>query len=593
MRLLHTRTLELSEFLENATPAYAILSHTWEKEEVSFKDMQGPNAKKKAGYAKVQKCCEQAARDGYEYVWIDTCCIDKSSSAELSEAINSMYVWYKNAKTCYAYLADLDTKGWFGWLSEAPESFKKSRWFTRGWTLQELIAPARLEFFDKYWSPFGTKADRHSVLSEITGIDELTLIGGRELREVSIAKRMSWASKRVTTRVEDIAYCLIGIFGVNLPLLYGEGERAFIRLQEEIMRSSDDQSLFAWGFTDQESKVLHEADEKILYVSDYEKKPEPQRSTLRGFLARSPAAFEKSGNVVPYRNWDVSMPYSMTNQGLRLELPVVQHEGFKEYTAILACHFQDNYLGPLGIYISPVASPNGDQFARDVWRTNPVLVVPQHALQARLRTIYIRQDVLLPTYRDFDRRDHFLIRTYPGIVQEDNLNPSYILRKVFPTESWSESQKIIRVDHSGLYQEAALIFSKEGVEPEKVFAVLLRSRVSEDGAYQCGCSIVVLSSVPNDEAWPKLFHMDGEARPSESTESHIDLPVNPESGVSKEREMAVVKIGREVFLGQAMFVVDIDVWSSRLKNAPFFAALVDGKSLKGDDNSLPNSDQLL
>ncbi|PMD20736.1 HET-domain-containing protein, partial [Hyaloscypha hepaticicola] len=313
MRLLHTRTLELSEFLENATPAYAILSHTWEKEEVSFKDMQGPNAKKKAGYAKIQKCCEQAARDGYEYVWIDTCCIDKSSSAELSEAINSMYVWYKNAKTCYAYLADLDTKGWFGWLSEAPESFKKSRWFTRGWTLQELIAPARLEFFDKYWSPFGTKADRHSVLSEITGIDELTLIGGRELREVSIAKRMSWASKRVTTRVEDIAYCLIGIFGVNLPLLYGEGERAFIRLQEEIMRSSDDQSLFAWGFTDQESK----------------KKPEPQRSTLRGFLARSPAAFEKSGNVVPYRNWDVSMPYSMTNQGLRLELPVVQHEGFK------------------------------------------------------------------------------------------------------------------------------------------------------------------------------------------------------------------------------------------------------------------------
>ena len=578
MRLLHTKTLELSAFLENATPAYAILSHTWENEEVSFQDMQGPNEKKKAGYAKIQKCCEQAARDGYEYVWIDTCCIDKSSSAELSEAINSMYVWYKNAETCYAYLADLDiSKDSLGRLSEAPESFKKSRWFTRGWTLQELIAPAKLEFFDKYWSPFGTKADRHSVLSEITGIDELTLNGRRELRDVSIAKKMSWASKRVTTRVEDIAYCLIGIFGINLPLLYGEGERAFTRLQEEIMRSSDDQSLFAWGLTDQEYKVLHASDEKILCVSDYKKRLEAQPSTLSGFLARSPTAFEKSANVVPYRNWDVSQPYSMTNQGLRLELPIIQHDGFKEYTAILACHFQDNYLGPLGIYISPVASPNADQWARDMWYTNPVLVVPQHALRARLKTIYIRQEVLLPTNSDFDRRDHFLIRTYPRSVEEDWWNSPYKLHEVFPTGSWNESLKIIRVDHSGSYQEAALIFCNKRCEPEKIFAVLLRSRVSEDGAYQCGCSIVVLSSMPEADAWPNLFHinMDGAARSLESTDSQIDL--DPEDKLSKEREIAFVKIGREVFLGQAMFVVDIDVWSSRLKKAPFFAALVDRK----------------
>jgi hypothetical protein len=588
MRLLHTRTLELSEFLENATPAYAILSHTWEKEEVSFKDMHSPIGRRKAGYFKIQKCCQRAAQDGYQYVWIDTCCIDKSSSAELSEAINSMYVWYKNAGTCYAYLVDLEPtfkkSGWF--RQKAQESFKKSRWFTRGWTLQELIAPAQVEFYAKDWSPFGTKASQYSVLSEITGIDALTLIGVRELREVSIAKRMSWASKRVTTRVEDIAYCLIGIFGVNLPLLYGEGERAFIRLQEEIMRSSDDQSLFAWGLTDQEYEALQASDEKILYVSDYVKSTEAHPSTLRGFLARSPAAFEKSGNVVPYRNWDVSMPYSMTNQGLRLELPVIKHEGFKEYTAILACHFQDNYLGPLGIYISPVASENGDQFARDVWHTNPVLVVPQHALQAKLRTIYIRQEVLLPTYRDFDRRDHFLIRTYPGSIKEEY--SSYTLRQVFPTQSWSESQKIIRVEHSGLYQEAALIFSNKGGEFGKVFAVLLRSRVSEDGVHECGCSIVVLSSVPDSGVWPKLFHMDGEAKSSESTDSSIDLP---QDSHSKRRETVFVKIGREVFLGQAMFVVDIDVRSSRLKNAPFFAALVDGKSLKGDDNWLQNNIQ--
>jgi hypothetical protein len=578
MRLLHTRTLELSEFLENATPAYAILSHTWENEEVSFQDMQGPNAKKKAGYAKIQKCCEQAAQEGYEYVWIDTCCIDKSSSAELSEAINSMYVWYKNAETCYAYLADLDISNA---SLEAPEFFKKSRWFTRGWTLQELIAPARLEFFDKYWSSFGTKAGRHSDLSEITGIDELTLNGRRELRDVSIAKKMSWASKRVTTRVEDIAYCLIGLFGINLPLLYGEGERAFIRLQEEIMRSSDDQSLFAWGLTDQEYKVLHVSDERILCVSDYEKQIEAQPSTLSGFLARSPTAFEKSANVVPYRNWDFSKPYSMTNQGLRLELPIIPHEGFKEYTAILACHFQDNYLGPLGIYISPVASEDGDQWARDMWYTNPVLVVPQHALRAKLKTIYIRQEVLLPSNRDFDRRDNFLIRRYPRSVEEEWWNSPYKLREVFPTESWNESQKIIRVDHSGSYQEAALIFSNKGCEPEKIFAVLLRARVHEGGFYHSVCSIVVLPTMPEADAWPKLFHainMDGAARSPEDINSHIDL--NPEDKLSKEREIAFVSIGREVFLGQAMFVVDIDVRSIRLKKVPFFDAPVDRKSLK-------------
>jgi hypothetical protein len=569
MRLLHTQTLELGEFLENATPAYAILSHTWEQEEVTYQDMQGPNTKQKAGYIKIQRCCEQAARDGYEYVWIDTCCIDKSSSAELSEAINSMYVWYKNAKTCYAYLADVEpavkTQS-----STWPNSFRLSRWFTRGWTLQELIAPAKVEFYAKDWSPFGTKAELHLALSEITGIDEATLTGGRDLREVSIAKRMSWASKRVTTRVEDIAYCLIGIFGVNLPLLYGEGERAFVRLQEEIMRSSDDQSLFAWGLTTQEYKSLHET-----RVGD-DGASEP-KSTLWGFLARSPAAFEKSGNIVPYRNWEVSMPYSMTNQGLRLELPVIQHEGFKEYTAILACHFEDNYLGPLGVYISPVASPNGDQFARDVWYVNPVLIIPQHASQAKLRTIYIRQEVLLPTVRDFDRRDHFLIRTLP-----DDPDEEYSLHEVYPTESWNGSQKIIRVQDTGTDREGALIFRKKD-NIQKLFAVLVRAQVPEEGPesaeYQCGCSIVVLSSLPKREVWPKLFHMNGVAtelfnlcgieKTSESTYSYIDL--NPEDDLSKERETAFVKIGREVFLGQAMFVVDIGVWSSRLKKAPFFA----------------------
>ena len=571
MRLLHAQSLELCEFLENVTPPYAILSHTWEKEEVTYQDMQSPAAKLKAGYTKIERCCDQAVGDGYEYVWIDTCCIDKSSSAELSEAINSMYVWYKNATTCYAYLADVEPVLTVG--KSKPKiplaSFKRSRWFTRGWTLQELIAPARVEFFSGDWSLFGTKTLLHSTLSEVTGIDEATLTGSRNLREVSIAKKMSWASKRVTTRVEDIAYCLLGIFGVNLPLLYGEGEKAFVRLQEEIMRNSDDQSLFAWGLTQEEYDTVHAS------LPDTERTSVSQPSSLWGFLARSPAAFENSSNIVPYRNWEASKPYSMTNQGLRLELPVIQHEGFKEYTAILACHYEDNYLGPLGIYISPVASADGDQFARDVWYMHPVLIVPQHAAQAKLRTIYIRQDVLLPTVRDFDRRDHFLVRMMPEGPEED-----YALDKVYPPEHWNQAQKIIRGDDSESERIGVLLFGKKQ-GGKKAFAVLIRSQVPEDGAengsYQCACSIFVLPRYPGEDEWPHILRMEG-TKTTESTYSYIDL--NPEDDVNKERDTAFVKIGREVFLGQAMFVVDIGVRSSRVKKAPFFA-LQDGNLRPG------------
>ena len=163
----------------------------------------------------------------------DLCCIDKTSSAELSEAINSMYRWYQESGVCYAYLADVP-----------PNAFSKSRWFTRGWTLQELIAPSTVIFLDQKWQEIGTKSSLQRVISEITGIPTDILLGG-DLEDASIAQRMSWASKRETTRVEDAAYCLMGIFSIHMPMLYGEGERAFIRLQEEIMRVSDDHSLFA------------------------------------------------------------------------------------------------------------------------------------------------------------------------------------------------------------------------------------------------------------------------------------------------------------------------------------------------------------
>ncbi|KAF2252443.1 HET-domain-containing protein, partial [Trematosphaeria pertusa] len=221
MRLLDVRALQLKEFVDN-TPPYAILSHTWEEEEVLFADLFDlESAKKKKGFEKVSKACEQARRDGFDWIWIDTLCIDKSSSAELSEAINSMFAWYKRAAQCYAYLFDVS----------GLHDFKGSKWFTRAWTLQELLAPssigqgeiAGMEFFSSKWKSLGTKATLSRRISAVTGIAEAYL-RGQSLDTASISMRMSWAAERRATRAEDIAYSLLGIFDVNMPLLYGEGK---------------------------------------------------------------------------------------------------------------------------------------------------------------------------------------------------------------------------------------------------------------------------------------------------------------------------------------------------------------------------------
>ncbi|KAL2681119.1 hypothetical protein Neosp_008723 [[Neocosmospora] mangrovei] len=239
--------------------------------------MSTPAAVKKRGYVKIEKAASQAQEDGLDFVWIDTCCIDKTSSAELSEAINSMMSWYEKSERCYAYLADVQSG-----VSEdeLQASFANSSWFTRGWTLQELLAPAYLVFYSSDWSMIGTRNDWADRVSRITRIDRRFLsdlqitvddyIGfltspnthkiqiprlKTRLMEASVAERMSWASRRETTRVEDKAYCLMGIFDVNMPLLYGEGDKAFFRLQQEIMKTSDDQSILAWspeGFETQE-----------------------------------------------------------------------------------------------------------------------------------------------------------------------------------------------------------------------------------------------------------------------------------------------------------------------------------------------------
>lgn len=239
MRFLNTDTLTFKVF-NAASPVYAILSHRWgsDEDELSFQELESGADRhcEKRGFDKVAQFCRVASQNGYKWVWADTCCIDKSSSAELSEAINSMYRWYKEADTCYAFLEDI----------EEGEDIGKSDWFTRGWTLQELLAPEVVEFYDSGWNEIGTKFDMRETISNITGIDADVLRGSLIPSRFTVALRMSWAANRYTTRDEDVAYSLLGIFDVHMPLLYGEGWKAFTRLQEEILKVSEDYTMLAW-----------------------------------------------------------------------------------------------------------------------------------------------------------------------------------------------------------------------------------------------------------------------------------------------------------------------------------------------------------
>ena len=288
MRLINTYTYQVLEINFGWIPEYAILSHTWGDDEYLFGDRNKPDRRESAGFRKIAGCCTLAARQGYEYVWVDTCCIDKTSSAELTESINSMYRWYQESHRCYVYLADFV-------LEKAKHKegvkFRDCRWFRHGWTLQELLAPNHVVFYDAEWMEIGSKNLLQSLLTDICGISTRHLFCPRE---ASVAAKMSWASSRQTTRVEDVAYSLLGLFEINMPLIYGEGQNAFFRLEREIIQSSSDESIFAW------------TDERVVFS---------------GLLASSPESFWDSSDIVPIRLETLDRPpYSMTNQGLSIEL---------------------------------------------------------------------------------------------------------------------------------------------------------------------------------------------------------------------------------------------------------------------------------
>lgn len=317
MWLLNVRTRKLEEYVseEEKYGRYAILSHVWEDEEVTFQDIWNGIAEQRAGYAKIEHTCQRAEQDKLDFVWIDTCCIDKTSSAELSQAINSMYRWYYQAKVCYAYLYDVPT-----------QDFMDSKWFTRGWCLQELIAPGFLEFYDAEWKPIGTKISRVPEISEVTGIDSKVLRDRDAISTMSVASRMAWAANRKTSREEDWAYSLMGIFDVNMPMLYGEGPKAFGRLQEEIIKNSTDHSILVWQAW------------------------KPGHDTL--LLAPSPYGFRRAHNIMSWTQPGIDESFILSNKGLRISLPIL--ESMKNptlLTAVLNCRYSDNTTSQIALFL--------------------------------------------------------------------------------------------------------------------------------------------------------------------------------------------------------------------------------------------------
>lgn len=357
-----------------------------------------------------------------------------------------MFRWYSAAGVCYAYLSDVHLDGHSGpddalssvearaertpIHSAAYVSFEKSRWFTRGWTLQELIAPQRLLFFDAYWTPIGTKATLAEAVARSTKIDR-DVLTGRSFMSVNVATRMSWAASRETSRVEDRAYALLGIFDVNMPLIYGEGTKAFRRLQEEIIRTTADQSIFCWqNLPPDENEV----------DANY---------SFGALLAPSPDQFlvDNSGRR-RIRLWEDSPlagKHSLGNMGLEIHLPLIEEPESDEFWAkqflwgVLSCRYENDFDGLIALLLNPAARLRDTQGTRVLTirdsRFRTIRVPLQQALKAPFEHCIIRWDsAKAPSNPPLSSAftDKFWLRaTFPSDL-------SYVALRKGPSLAWVE-----------------------------------------------------------------------------------------------------------------------------------------------------------
>jgi hypothetical protein len=603
MRLLQTRTLKFEEFFDNAIPEYAILSHTWGAEEVSFQDAlritgaatpaATPAASAliqkdlacKAGWDKIKRTCSLALKDDLEYAWVDTCCIDKTSSAELSEAINSMFRWYECSKICYAYLADVPAVGTLD-PSDPGDQFKTSRWFTRGWTLQELLAPSNVIFFASDWSYMATRHELAAAISLITGIrrsflqrddgDDVgssctaqpakstekrlwdviqvagvppsqakpsTILG--KLRGSSIAERMSWAAKRQTTRIEDAAYCLLGIFEIHIPLIYGEGSRAFIRLQEEIMTRSDDMTILAWNFRVQDRPLKPIRHKDILWQHPWKvfSSASPYGSDCRvaALLAESPAAFLGCENIVSSEMGGAGAPLILSSRGLSTSLPLSED---KHPHILLPCRLKDDSWHLIAL---PLVSRGSNSYARAHMPSRLL----DHNVWHRWKSTSVN---LLTTVDEYDSRpqvpEHsFWVRDLPD---------GFELGEVHPRATYGLSERII-VPNGAPFSEQPIggrvtagiyLMNQNGNDGQNFFIVLHVRKLYNDGIGWARPVRTNYKIVPCDQGRhpQSLALLVADEVPCESLQYGID---------STGQGLMYATIERQICFGKPLFVVDI------------------------------------
>jgi hypothetical protein len=474
MRLINNASLAL-EFFMGTPPAYAILSHTWEDEEVTFEDFTDADPEvrtSKKGFGKIAMTCELARRVGLTHSWVDTCCIDKRSSAELTEAINSMFQWYTDAAICFAWLADLAPEAEAEADSEAENAaalsrlslaqqhdphppaqhartipgLEQCRWFTRGWTLQELIAPRIVEFYDRDWHFRGTKADLGAQLTRITNVSQEVLRNPARMHRLSVAARMAWAAGRVTTRAEDMAYCLLGIFDVNMPMLYGEGDRAFLRLQEAIASQTNDLSLFAWTAEDSTGKSQ-------------------QQQTHRGVFASSPAEFRGAASIQLLSSTAYNPEFIITNKGLRMNASIFAGEDTTAYFFGLNCAHVDR-TDPaseeqLGIWIQ---QHGGGVYTR---------VRPhEHARQppgaeATVGRIFLARAVSAEQSRELEgSQDRALVlrRGFNDLTATESPAFPFYTNQVLPAEQFDRRRRMFVTQGAGRFAAYALFMARYDCE---------------------------------------------------------------------------------------------------------------------------------
>jgi len=343
------------EFGDDEVTEYAILSHRWTKQEVDYneivkltkmKEEERSEIRGRDGYRKILQSCEQAKKDRYRWLWVDTCCIDKRSSAELSEAINSMYRWYENSRICYAYLHDLSDSSFPIAKDRARYPTGWPEWFSRGWTLQEMIASRDVQFFNKDWHPIGDKRMLAPTLQTITRVPQHILKEGLSLNRPCVAQIISWAASRTTTRVEDRAYSLMGLLDVNMPMLYGEGKKAFHRLQLEIIRTSNDHSIFAWG-SERTGSIL--ADDPSFF-RDCEKMELMNRDEfIESLRERIPE------EELPWIEDDRLGTFPITNRGIQIWLFLRPSPGVYSdsvFQALLPCRSHPSHPLPVAINVA-------------------------------------------------------------------------------------------------------------------------------------------------------------------------------------------------------------------------------------------------